>query len=152
MDTFYIFLIRRGGMVHMLFYIFIQSWGRGRYILTYSHSVLGVVDISLFITSSFVAWWVYSYIFLSSFGAWWIYVLIYFHPFLGRGGFIQLSGRQPPSQLGGTCPTQCQTLETHIVHNVETLETQYCKQTLLSRQIAKHLTHNNTPLLQTHII
>ena len=78
-------------MVHMLFDIFIQSWGRGRYIL------------------------------------------IYFHPVLGRGGFIQLSGRQPPSQLGGTCPTQCQTLETHIVHNVETLETQQCcKQTLLS--------------------
>ena len=108
---FHIFLFRRGGMVHMLFDIFIQSWGRGRYIL------------------------------------------IYFHPVLGRGGFIQLSGRQPPSQLGGTCPTQCQTLETHIVHNVETLETQQCcKQTLLSRQIAKHLTHNNTPLLQTHII
>ena len=69
---FHIFLFRRGGMVHMLFYIFIQSWGRGRYILIYSHSVLGVVDISLYITSSFEAWWVYSYIFSSSFGAWWI--------------------------------------------------------------------------------
>ena len=114
------------------------------------------------------AWWNplggYNFIyFYSVVGAWCIcyltfsssrrYILIYFHPFLGRGGFIQLSGRQPPSQLGGTCPTQCQTLETHIVHNVETFETQHCcKQTLLSRQIAKHLTHNNTPLLQTHII
>ena len=122
---FHIFLFRRGGMVHMLFDIFIQSWGRGRYILIYFHPVLGRGG----------------------------YILIYFHPFLGRGGFIQLSGRQPPSQLGGTCPTQCQTLETHIVHNVETFETQHCcKQTLLSRQIAKHLKHNDTPLLQTHII